>query len=59
VFYEFIVNAARDADLLKDGYQVSGVYLVLCLLVPKVMGLLGAVMGFVAQKLVRKGNVKK
>ncbi len=59
VLYEFIVNAARDADPLKDGYQVSGVYFVLCLFVPKAMGLLGAVLGFVADRLVRRGNVKE
>jgi len=59
VLYEFIVNVARDADPLKNGYQVSVVYLVLCLLVPKAMGLVGAVLGFMADRLVRRGNVKE
>ena len=58
VLYEFIVNAARDADPLKSGYQVSAVYLFLCLLVPNAMGLVGAVLGFMADVLVCKGNVK-
>jgi hypothetical protein len=58
VLYDFIVNASRDADPLKDGYQVSVVYFVLCLLVPEVMGLVGAVLGFVADRLVRRGNGK-
>jgi hypothetical protein len=59
VLYEFIVNAARDADPIKDGYQVSAVYLALCLLVPPAMGLVGAVLGFMADRLVRRGNVKQ
>lgn len=59
VLYEFIVNAARDADPLKDGYQVSGIYFVLCLFVPKAMGLFGAAVVFVAEKLVRRVNVKE
>lgn len=58
MLYEFIVNAARDADPLKDGYQVSGIYFLLCLLVPEAMGLVGAVLGSMADMLVRRGNVK-
>jgi len=59
VLYDFIVNAARDADPLKDGYQVSGIYFVLCLFVPKAMGLFGAAVVFVTEKLPRRGNVKE
>lgn len=59
VLYEFIVNAARDVDPLKDGYQVSAVYLFLCLLVPKAMGLAGAIMGFMADWVLCRGNVKE
>jgi hypothetical protein len=59
VLYEFIVNVARDADPLKDGYQVSAIYFVLCLLVPEAMGVVGAVLGFVAEKVVRRGNIKE
>ena len=59
VLYEFVVNAARDADPLKGGYQVSAIYLILCLLVPPAMGLLGAVLGFIADRLVRRGKVKE
>ena len=59
VLYEFIVNAARDAEPLKDGYQVSGLYFVLCLFVPKAMGLFGAAMVFVAERLVRRGKLEE
>ena len=59
MLYEFIVRAARDTDPIRDGYQVSVVYLVLCLLVPKAMGLFGAVLGSVVEKLVRRGSVKE
>ena len=59
VLYEFIADAARDANPLKDGYQVSVVYLALCLLVPKAMGFVGAAIWFVVEKIVRRGNLKE
>ena len=53
---DFVAQIARDADPVRDGYQASAMYVILCLVVPIAMGLVGAALGFVVEKLVRPTN---
>ena len=51
---DFIAQVARDIDPVKEGYQVSAAYVTLCLVVPIALGLLGALLGSVVEKLARR-----
>jgi len=57
--HELVAQITRDADLLRDGHQLSAVYMVLCIVMPIAMGLFGAALGFVAEKLLRGGGMKE
>jgi len=53
---DFIAQIASDTDPAKTGYQASAVYVTLCLVVPAAIGLLGALVGYVLEKLGRHGE---
>jgi len=50
---DFIAQVARDTDPATAGYQASAVYVTICLVVPIALGLVGALLGYVVEKLGR------
>jgi len=56
---EFASRIAGDADPSRAGHQVSALYVVLCLVVPAVMGLFAATAAFVLSKLARRRSLNE
>jgi hypothetical protein len=53
---DFVAEIARDTDPARAGYQASAVYVTLCLVVPIALGLVGALLGYVLEKLRSHGK---